>query len=196
MFHGNDSRSIWYKTRVVSGCCKVSSLETVVQFPPVCPKLGIAGHCKPELRTLIRSCTHEPMPYKETQANIRADSLLDELLTEVKRCMDCGLIREGNPREFAYLMIAGSGYEAIMHSLLFNGDLTRSTLLLVQTILGPLVTDKGRAELDRHVQDWDGPACATSILSYMDDILMSDGDAQEGAEGVLDSDRLEAKAPL
>lgn len=76
---------------------------------------------------------------------------LGAIVDEVQRCMDAGLLRRGDPQAFAYLILAGGGYEPVVYSLLFGPDATGGAAAILEAVLSPLVTELGQAELTAYV---------------------------------------------
>lgn len=112
----------------------------------------VARLSRPVLHNFWRSSSIDAEHFRgHVQDSIDREGHLGALVDEVQRCMDAGLLRQGDPCSFAYVMLAGSGYEPVVYGLLFDRDTTRGAAAIMEAVLSPLVTDRGRAELAAYI---------------------------------------------
>lgn len=142
----------------------------------------IAELSKPTLHNFWRTAGVDAEHLRgHMQESIEREGHLGALVDEVQRCMDAGLLRQGDPCGFAYVMLAGSGYEPVVYGLLFGRDTTCAAPAIIEAVLGPLVTDRGRAELSAYIDQLKagGPAepSKPSLLGYLQSAPRAGGDA-------------------
>jgi AcrR family transcriptional regulator len=112
----------------------------------------ISGLSTPSMRNFWRSvCADATHVHNVMQRSLQGTSHLGDIVDEVERCMEGGLLRQGDPLGFAYLILAGSGYEPAVYSLMFSRDATPGAVAILETVLSPLVTEAGQAELAAYV---------------------------------------------
>jgi len=133
----------------------------------------MAGLATPRMSNFWRSVSVDT-PHVENvmEQMLHRTDHLSTIVEEVRRCMDQGLLRRGDPKAVAYLILAGTGYEPLAYGLLFGLDATCGAAAILEAVLGPLVTGLGQAELNSFVAKSrsNGPpdeAARPSLLRYL-----------------------------
>jgi AcrR family transcriptional regulator len=133
----------------------------------------IVGLSTPSMKNFWR---HVSEDHAHTQAvmqkSVGDTPHLGEIVDEVQRCMDAGLLRAGDACAVGYLILAGTGYEPVVYGLLFDIEAACRAPAIIEMVLTPLVTDLGAEELAAYVAssktngDPD-EADRPSLLNYM-----------------------------
>ena len=112
----------------------------------------IEGLSKPMMHNFLRSVSVDAENSRRNIDDlIDRESQLGALVDEVKKCVEAGLLRRGEPAAIAYVMLAGTGYEPVMYGLMFGSETKCDTVAILQTVLGPLVTRRGKSQLMAYV---------------------------------------------
>ena len=82
------------------------------------------------------------------------------VLAAVEQAVTAGTLRPGDPRAIAYLICAATGFEPVVHQLMFGAEAALAVEPIVRLVFTPLVTDAGGDRLDRFVRALDPPRAA------------------------------------
>jgi AcrR family transcriptional regulator len=102
-------------------------------------------------RNVSEDAANVPQAQGLTRKALQDASRMDKVVDEVRRCMESGLLRQDDPYAVTYLIMAGTGYEPVVYSLMFGAAGGADAPAIIHTVMSPLVTEVGRTELAAYV---------------------------------------------
>lgn len=132
----------------------------------------------PEVRNLFLSGGVDAEALRSGfQASVTHDGRLEAVVQEVERCIEAGLLRPGDPRDIAYLMWAGAGFQPIVYGLVFGDDAGFYPVDILRAVFTPLATRRGAGEVRRFLADLakaspdhEGPAVTRYLREALTDL--------------------------
>jgi AcrR family transcriptional regulator len=106
-----------------------------------------------EVRNVLRYGGAEPGALQGSyEVALRRNRSLASVIREVRQAMEAGLLRDGDPADLAFLMMAGTGFEPVMYGLLFGDEVGRYPTAILRSVFAPLVTPRGGVELRAYLE--------------------------------------------